>query len=244
MNTAFIFAAGRGTRLRPLTDRIPKALCTVGERALIDYHLEKLNQHPTITRVLINHAYLGDQIRRHVLKTNYTNLDIIFIAEPPGGLRTGGSLVYARSKIGNEPFLAINADVFTDYDFSPINLPETSLAHLVLIKTPEDHMPCDFGITDTQHLSNLDKHYTFSGIACYHPQLFEHQPLGRATLAPWLRDATNAGLTTAEVHSGMWFDTGSAARLERARAAAGQSDHAAGAISPSGAGLYCAGNFT
>ncbi|NCT57437.1 MAG: nucleotidyltransferase family protein [Legionella sp.] len=223
MNTAFIFAAGRGSRLRPLTDRIPKALCTVGERALIDYHLEKLNQHPSITRVLINHAYLGDQIRRHVQKKNYANLEIIYIAEPPGGLCTGGSLVYARNKLGNAAFLAINADVFTDYDFSRIKLPETRLAHLVLIKTPADHMPSDFGITRTQQLSNSDKQYTFAGIACYHPQLFEHQPLGRASIAPWLRDATNADLATAEVHSGMWFDTGSPARLERARAAALQS---------------------
>ena len=220
MNTAFIFAAGRGSRLRPLTDRIPKALCTVGCRALIDYHLDKLNQHPSITRVLINHAYLGDQIRRHIHQTNYSNLDIIYIAEPPGGLRTGGSLVYARNQLGEEPFIAINADVFTDYDLSHIQLPKTSLAHLVLIKTPADHMPSDFGITSTQLLSNSDKHYTFSGIACYHPQLFEHQPLGRATLAPWLRDATSQGLASAEVHPGMWFDTGSPARLERARAAA------------------------
>ncbi|MDF1684263.1 MAG: nucleotidyltransferase family protein [Legionellaceae bacterium] len=219
MNTAFIFAAGRGTRLRPLTDRIPKALCTVGGIALIDYHLEKLNQHPNITRVLINHAFLGDQIRRHILQSNYPNLEIIYIPEPPGGLRTGGSLVYARDKIGENPFLAINADVFTNYDFLRIQLPKTSLAHLVLVKTPLDHMPSDFGLTSAHLLSNSDKQYTFSGIACYHPKLFENKPLGRATIAPWLRDATSAGLATAEIHSGMWFDTGSPARLERARAA-------------------------
>lgn len=220
MNTAFIFAAGRGTRLRPLTDRIPKALCTVHDIALIDYHLEKLNQTTHITRVLINHAYLGDQIRRHINQKKYHNLDIIYIPEPPGGLRTGGSLVYAKKKLGNEPFLAINADVFTDYDFSRIALPAKSLAHLVLIETPADHMPSDFGLSHTHELSNTDKQYTFSGIACYHPKLFENKELGRSTIAPWLRDAASRGEASGEVHLGMWFDTGSPARLERARLAA------------------------
>lgn len=219
MNTAFIFAAGRGSRLRPLTDRIPKALCTVGGIALINHHLEKLDQTLHMTRVLINHAYLGDQIRRHINQMHYANLEIIYIPEPPGGLRTGGSMIYARNHIGSEPFLAINADVFTDYNFSQLALPAEKLAHLVLIKTPEDHRPSDFGLTDTHLLSNSDKQYTFSGIACYHPKLFENKPLGRATLSPWLRDATSTGLASGEIHQGMWFDTGSPARLERARAA-------------------------
>lgn len=220
MNTAFIFAAGRGTRLRPLTDNLPKALCTVGGIALIDYHLEKLAQSANITRVLINHAYLGDQIRQHINQKKYNNLDIMYIPEPPGGLRTGGSLVYAKNKLGDSPFLAINADIFTDYDFSRIALPETSLAHLVLVKTPADHMPSDFGLTNTHLLSNSDKHYTFSGIACYHPKLFEAKPLGRATIAPWLREAASDGHATGEIYQGIWFDTGNPKRLERARAAA------------------------
>ena len=189
--------------------------------ALIDYHLEKLN-HTSITRVFINHAYLGDQIRRHVTQKKYSNLEITYIPEPPGGLRTGGSLVYARTKLGNEPFLAINADVFTDYDFSSIAPPATSLAHLVLIKTPLDHQPSDFGLTNTHLLSNIhaDMKYTFSGIACYHPELFASQPLGRASIAPWLRAAAEEQRATGEVHDGMWFDTGSPERLERARHAA------------------------
>jgi len=218
MNTAFIFAAGRGTRLRPLTDRMPKALCTVHGVALIDYHLKKLDQSPHITRVFINHAYLGDHLRRHIHQHTYTHLEIIYLPEPPGGLRTGGSLVYARANLGSEPFLAINADIFTDYDLSCITLPEASLAHLVLIQTPQDHQPSDFGLTTTHHVSNTDKQYTFSGIACYHPKLFENKPLSRATLVPWLRDAASANLVTGEVHSGLWFDTGSPARLARARA--------------------------
>ena len=220
MNTAFIFAAGRGSRLRPLTDRIPKALCTVGGIALIDYHLKKLDQTPTMTRVLINHAYLGDQIRRHIHQQNYRHLEIMYSPEPPGGLHTGGSLVYARNMLGSDLFLTINADIFTDYDLAHITPPKTSLAHLVLIKTPADHMPSDFGLTKTHLLSNTDKHYTFSGIACYHPKFFEHQTLGRSTIASWLREAASAGLATAEVHNGMWFDTGTPSRLERARAAA------------------------
>ncbi len=219
MKTALIFAAGRGQRLRPLTDNTPKPLCTINDIALIDYHLEKLAEGP-ITQVLINHAYLGGKIRHHIQEKNYKNLEITYIPELPGGYHTGGTIKNALPKLGDTPFLAINADIFTDYDLVNLSCPKESLAHLVLIKTPESHTTSDFGLTAPNKLSNHDKHYTFSGIACYHPKLFKEKPRGRTSLIPWLQEAAEQGLATAEVHSGLWFDTGSPERLSAARLAA------------------------
>ncbi len=221
MNTAILFAAGRGLRLRPLTDSMPKPLCTINQKALIDYHLEKLIKSP-IKRVLINHAYLGDQIKRHIDQKKYQDhLDITYLPEPPGGLHTGGTLINARPHLDNTPFLAINADIFTTYDFSTITCPKDSLAHLVLIQKPTGYIAQDFGLTPKQQLSNLKPDCLFSGIACYHPKLFEKHAVGRQSLIPWLRDAADKGLATGEYYQGLWFDTGNPERLERARQAAG-----------------------
>lgn len=219
MRTVLIFAAGRGLRLRPLTDSTPKPLCTINDIALIDYHLEKLNQGPK-TRVFINHAYLGGKIRHHVQEKRYQNLEIHYIAEPPGGYYTGGTITHIISKLGEEPFFAINADIFTDYDFEKLTCPKESLAHLVLIKTPKSHATPNFGLTTSNKLSNHDKQYIFSGIACYHPKLFQEKPQGRVSLVPWLQEAAEQGLATGEVHTGLWFDIGTPERLDAARLAA------------------------
>lgn len=219
MNTALIFAAGRGLRLRPFTDTQPKPLCTINDIALIDYHLIKLAKSP-IKRVFINHAYLGDQIKRHIHAKQYNNLEIIYLPELPGGFHTGGTVINALPQLGNTPFLAINADIFTDYALTQLTCPENSLAHLVLTQTPESHPTPDFGLTANQTLSNRNKQYIFSGIACYHPDFFKEKARGRASLIPWLKTAADEGLATGEVHTGFWFDTGSPERLKKARLAA------------------------
>ena len=222
MNTALIFAAGRGLRLRPLTDTHPKPLCTINDVALIDYHLKQLTQS-NITRVLINHAYLGDQIKRHIQAASYPNLEIVYLPEPPGGFHTGGTVINALPTLRKEPFLAINADIFTDYTLRHLTLPKNSLAHLVLVQTPKTHAHPDFGLSAQNKLSNLDKQYIFSGMACYHPDFFKEKPRGRASLIPWLQEAADKHLATGEVHAGMWFDTGSPERLTKARLAASKS---------------------
>ena len=221
MNTALLFAAGRGLRLRPLTDTIPKPLCTINGIALIDYHLEKLADSP-IQRVLINHAYLGDKIKRHIHQKQYQTLEIIYIPEPPGGLHTGGTLINALPLLGDTPFLAINADIFTDYDFSKITCPENSLAHLVLIEKPAAYKTADFGLSHEKQLCNTPADYTFSGIACYHPDLFKQKTGGRTSLIPWLRDAADNKTATGEVHTGLWFDTGTPERIQKAETAVKQ----------------------
>ena len=220
MNTALLFSAGRGQRLRPLTDTTPKPLCTINNIALIDYHLEKLAES-NITRVLINHAYLGGEIKRHLQNNPISkHLDIIYIPEPPGGFQTGGTLINALPQLNNTPFLAINADVFTDFNFSNLTCLDNSLAHLVLIKKPASHAVSDFSLTPTQLLSNTDTDCIFSGIACYHPELFKNKPRGRMSLIPWLREAADKHIATGEIYTGLWFDTGSPERLKTAREAA------------------------
>ncbi|MCH9756948.1 MAG: nucleotidyltransferase family protein [Gammaproteobacteria bacterium] len=219
MNTALIFAAGRGLRLRPFTDTQPKPLCTINHIALIDYHLEKL-LNTSIKRVLINHAYFGDQIKRHIQSSKkYNALDIIYIPEPPGGFQTGGTIINILPQLGNTPFLAINADIFTAYDFNALVCPKDSLAHLILIQTPKTHPIPDFGLTPQLKLKNADAQYTFSGIACYHPELFKNKSRGNTSLIPWLKEAADKTLATGEVYNGLWFDIGSPERLEQAREA-------------------------
>ncbi|MDF1677920.1 MAG: nucleotidyltransferase family protein [Legionellaceae bacterium] len=218
MNTALLFAAGRGLRLRPLTDTTPKPLCTINHIALIDYHLQKLSES-AIERVFINHAYLGDQIKRHIRQKHY-DLEIIYVPEPPGGFHTGGTIMNLLPQLGDTSFLTINADVFTDYPLAALTCPANSLAHLVLIQTPDTHPVPDFGLTQSKLLSNMNATSTFSGIACYKPQLFEGKPRGRASLIPWLKEAADNGLATGELYEGLWFDTGTLERLKKARLAA------------------------
>ena len=218
MNTALLFSAGRGLRLRPLTDTTPKPLCTINDIALIDYHLEKLKASG-ITRILINHAYLGYQIRQHIKASKFNQLDIIFMPEPPGGLQTGGTLIKARPYLDNTPFIAINADIFTDYDLTHLKCPDNSLAHLVLIKKPKSHAVSDFSLTHEKKLSNTNTDSIFSGIASYHPDFLKERPKGRNSLLPWLREAASQQRATGEMYTGLWFDTGSPERLRMAREA-------------------------
>lgn len=144
----------------------------------------------------------------------------MYLPEPPGGLHTGGTIINALSYLSDEPFLAINADIFTHYDFSKISCPKNSSAHLVLIKTPPSHTLSDFSLTPTQQLNNLKADTIFSGIACYHPSLFKQKPRGRSSLIPWLKEAADKGIATGEIYTGLWFDTGSPERLEKAQKAA------------------------
>lgn len=218
MNTAIIFAAGRGRRLRPITDLKPKALCEIDGKSLLMYHLEKLAASG-ITRVFINHAYLGYQIRQHLKHNAFQNLDVVFFPEPPGGYRTGGTLLQNLSELApdNLPFLAINADIFTDYDYKALQPPnENSLAHLILVNPTKYHHHNDFNLNDKHLVCNDNPKYLFSGIACYHPDFFKNKSGSRASITPWLQAAADNKQITGELHTGLWFDIGSIERLEDA----------------------------
>jgi len=216
MKTAILFAAGRGQRLRPLTDYKPKPLCEVQGKALISYHLENIKA-AGIERVYINHAYLGHQIKAHVRKHASPSLDIHFFPELPGGYRTGGTLLKLLPKLtqGNQSFIAINADIYTDYPLSKLQAPSRgNLAHLVLVPPSKFHQNTDFSLCSEGQITYEDTTHLFSGIACYHPDFFKGKHGHRASITPWLRAAANQ--MSGEIYNGLWFDVGSLQRLQDA----------------------------
>lgn len=214
MHTALILAAGRGERLKPLTDTKPKALCLVNEIPLIEHHIQHLVR-AGIQRIVINHAYLGGLIRRRLGNGQAWNIHILYSPEPPGALETGGGIFNALPLLGTDPFIVVNADIYCDYDYAHLSLPETSLAHLILVNKPIYYRAGDFGLTETNWLENK-KHYTFAGVACYHPALFKHCKPGRYSLTPLLRTLAKQQHATGELHEGIWLDIGSLERLRQA----------------------------
>ncbi|WP_019215971.1 N-acetylmuramate alpha-1-phosphate uridylyltransferase MurU [Legionella tunisiensis] len=211
MKTAMILAAGRGVRLKPLTDQVPKAMCQVHNKPLIEYHVEKLAKSG-FERIVINHAYLGGQIRQHLGNGTRWGVEICYSPEPPGGLETGGGIHAALPLLGNTPFITVNADIFTDYDFSQLSLAEETMAHLVLVPNPQ-HNQGDFGLGNQQRLTN-QKLYTFAGITCYRPEAFEQCKTGRYSVVSLLRDLTSRNLASGELYQGLWIDIGSSERLK------------------------------
>lgn len=214
MKTAMLLAAGRGERLRPLTDHIPKPLCPVNGQALIDYHLIKLAK-AGFERVVINHAYLGGMIRQYVGDGQRYGLEICYAPEPPGGLETGGGLFNALPLLGDTPFLAINADIYTDFNFSTIVPEGMRLIHCILVTNPE-HVPNgDFSLNAQGLLSNYPRTHTYSGIAWYHPKALKVLSPGRYSIIPLLRHLTDEGAVSGEIYEGFWCDVGTLERLSR-----------------------------
>lgn len=213
MNTAMILAAGRGERLRPITDSLPKALCTVHNIPLIEYHVENLTL-AGFERIIINHAYLGGQIRQHLGCGSRWGIEIRYSPEPPGGLETGGGIVNALPLLGDKPFLTVNADIFTDYNFALLKAPITSLVHLVLVKKPSYSQHADFGLSESCLVNNINKQYTFAGIACYRPEVFNGYRPGRYSVTPLLRQLAANNQATGEIYQGKWVDIGTLERLE------------------------------
>lgn len=216
MNTAMILAAGRGERLRPITERIPKALCMVKGAPLIEHHVIRL-RNAGFKRIIINHAYLGGLIRQHLGDGSSFGVEIHYSPEPPGGLETGGGIQQALPWFENKPFITVNADIYTDFDFSTLCLDSVHDLHLVLVKSnPLLRHHGDFGFTQELGLSNKGIEYTFAGIACYHPSLFAQSLPGRYSVTPLIRKIIEQKKATAQVHEGFWFDIGSVSRLAAA----------------------------
>lgn len=213
---AMILAAGRGERMRPLTDTCPKPLLPVAGRPLICYTLERLAQ-AGYREVVINLAHLGERIR-DTLGDAQAGLRIHYSPEPEGALETAGGIRKALPLLGERPFLVVNGDVWCDH---PLHAPEFlaaddtgPLAHLVLVDNPDHHAGGDFGLQDGRVRLEGGERYTFSGIGWYHPRLFRALDPGRRPLAPVLRAAIEAGQVTGEYHAGDWRDIGTPERLE------------------------------
>lgn len=217
IETAMILAAGRGERLRPLTDSIPKALCLVHGRPLIEYHVMRLAA-AGFQRIVINHAYLGGQIRDYLGDGSRFGTAIVYAPEPPGGLETGGGIKNALPLLGEQPFLSVNADIYTDFPLQSLQIMTTTSLHLVLVPTPKSYPAADFGLDPSHRVQNEHRQYTYAGIAVYHPALFEHILPGRYSLTPMLRRLAEQHRITGEVYRGQWMDIGSMQRLDMANA--------------------------
>lgn len=210
---AMILAAGKGERMRPLTLHTPKPLVPAAGKPLIEYHLEALAR-AGVTEVVINHAWLGQQIEDHLGDGSRFGLRIRYSPEGEP-LETGGGIFKALPLLGDAPFLLVNGDVWTDYDFSALNAPLVGLAHLVLVDNPGHHGRGDFRLTDGQVSDGDDAPgtLTFSGISVLSPALFEGCLPGAFKLAPLLRKAMAAGQVSGEHYRGHWIDVGTLERL-------------------------------
>jgi len=210
---AMILAAGRGERLRPLTETTPKALTEVRGRSLLERHLDAL-QAAGVRTVVINLGWLGEQIADRVGSGAAYGLNVVYSPENEEILETGGGIQRALPLLGNDPFLVVNADIFTDMPMPESALDDNTLGKLVLVPTPQDKGKGDFDIVAGQLRNGEQPQYTFSGVAVYRPEFFAGCKPGRFSIAPMLRAAADADQLAASVYSGHWTDVGTVERLE------------------------------
>ncbi len=209
---AMILAAGRGKRMRPLSDHVPKPLLKVGGRCLIEYHLIALAS-AGIRDIVINHAWLGEQIERVLGDGSCWGVKIQYSAEGEG-LETGGGILNALPLLGEQPFLVVNGDVWCNYPFHQLPAEPAGLAHLVLVESPPHHPEGDFVLQENRVCLEGGPRLTYSGIGVYHPALFADCAPGAFPLAPLLRRAITAGMITGEQYHGRWVDVGTPERLQ------------------------------
>ncbi len=215
---AMILAAGRGERMRPLTDHTPKPLLKVGGKALIVWHIERLAQ-AGFRDIVINHAHLGQQIEATLGNGQQWGVQLQYSAETTA-LETAGGIAFALPLLGVAPFLVVNGDVYTEFDFAtlhPATRPTQSpmLAHLVLVNNPPQHPQGDFALSADQVHVDAEPKLTFSGIGVYAPELFQHiAPGSAAKLAPLLKQAMQSNQVTGQHYQGVWHDIGTPERLQ------------------------------
>lgn len=216
---AMILAAGRGERMRPLTDHLPKPLLAVGGQPLIVHHLQALRT-AGIQDVVINHAWLGHTIEAALGDGQQFGLNIHYSPEGATGLETAGGIRLALPLLGDAPFLVVNGDVLTDYPFATLfaALKPGKTVHLVLVPNPLQHPQGDFALHQGLACSDGDQKFTFSGIAVYRPEFFHDIPSGAQKLAPFLRAAMQRQEVSAELYQGYWADIGTPQRLADADA--------------------------
>lgn len=228
---ALIFAAGKGERMRPLTETTPKPLLSVGGRRLIDYHLERLTGLG-VREVVINTSWLADAFPQALGDGTAWGLRIRYSVEGAEPLETGGGMLQALQWLGDAPFLAVNGDVYCDVDFAQLQLRGDDLATLVLVDNPEHHARGDFVLRNARLVEDATApRLTFAGIGLYRPALLAHwrdivgdvagvdETPPRFKLAPLLYDAIARGCVGALHHRGAWTDVGTPQRLAQLDAA-------------------------
>jgi len=209
---AMLLAAGRGERMRPLTDSLPKPLVRIGGRPLIGWHLTRLAR-VGVREVVINVSWLGEQLRAALGDGADFGVRISWSEEGPVPLETGGGIFRALPLLGPGAFLVVNADIWTDIDFGRLALAPQAHAHLVLIPNPPHHPRGDFGLEGDRVVQRDSDRFTYSGVGVYRAEFFHDCADGRFPLLPLLNRAIAARRVTAEVHRGEWCDVGTAERL-------------------------------
>lgn len=209
---AMILAAGRGERLRPLTDTRPKALVEVQGQSLLERHLFALAAGG-VTDVVINLGWLGEHIVRRVGGGSRYGLHVTYSPEYDRVLDTGGGIRRALALFGDAPFWVVNADILTDFEFDPAAVADDANASLVLVPTPAYRKSGDFDLVGGRVRNGDDPVYTFSGIARYRPTFFADQAPGRFSVVPLWRAAADRGELRGLLHTGLWADVGTPERL-------------------------------
>ena len=211
---AMILAAGRGERMRPLTDHTPKPLLQVGGKPLVVWHLERLAE-AGFRDIVINHAHLGEQIEQALGDGSRWGLWIQYSPEPPGALETAGGIANALLLLGDEAFLLVNGDVFCDWDFRRAQQLTAKLAHLVLVDNPAHHAAGDFGLAGEKvTFASGEQTLTYAGFGVFSPAFFGGVEKGCAMkLRPLLEAAIAAGTLSGERYAGRWVDVGTPQRL-------------------------------
>ncbi len=211
---ALILAAGRGERLRPITNTSPKALVEVGGISLLEQHLQRLADS-SVETVVINLGLLGEQIAARVGSGKRFGLQVVYSPEYDDILDTGGGIKRALPLLKSAPFWVINADIFTDMLLPNIKLDTDSLAHLVLVPTPAHKADGDFELRDGKVRNSDNQDLTYSGMAFYRPEFFTDAGTGRFSVVPLLRKAADNGLIEGSLYNGVWEDVGTPERLQK-----------------------------
>lgn len=213
---ALILGAGRGSRMGALTEKTPKPLLTAGGRRLIEHQILALKK-ARIERIVINIAHLADQFPKALGDGSNYGVELHYSREPEGALETGGGIRNALPLLDDDVFVVTNADVYTDIDYSSLNLSKADLAHLVMVDNPDFHPTGDFWLADARVSDGWcigAMRQTFSGIGVYHKDLFRHQPPGRFPLAPLLVSAMDETRVSGQHHDGIWMGIDTPDRLE------------------------------
>lgn len=208
-----ILAAGRGERMRPLTDKIPKPLLKVHGKSLIVWHIERL-AYLGFSEIIINIEYLGDMIEKSLGDGSQWGVNLIYSDErQTGALESAGGIANALPLIQNETFLVVNGDIWCDYEFETNFDLRGDLAHLILVPNPKHNQSGDFALRKNRVSNDTKGRYTFSGIGYYSAKLFEETKNKKAPLAPLLREAANNGKVSGLFYDGRWHDIGTPQRL-------------------------------
>jgi len=205
---AMILAAGRGGRMGALTDAMPKPLLPAGGQALIEYHLAALAK-AGITEVVINICFQAEKIKATLGDGSRYGVQIVYSSEEDvGRLETGGGIYHALPLLGEQPFVVVNGDIWTDYSFEQLPTQMEVLAHLVLFDNPSFHHMGDFSLHGSRVGLDGEEKYTYMGLCVLHPQLFADCSAGKYSIVPLIRQAVVAGKVTGEHYTGKWFDVG------------------------------------